>query len=300
MSTNALTPPEPLDLVAFDHVRAIIEDTDRDLTELERLAIAATAEADEAEARAADAGVDAPASHWTLVQMQRFVNSLRAEADLERNAIVEVARYRARVRVDDARADVERMRSEPVAPVAGPAVAQGGDGDVEVPCPTPMPEEREPLSNSVVDDVARDQAGFESFAPKGGVAAEQNGTAARATESVTPAAWSFTSASRAPSTPETEPPIAETQSATVTRAETLNEPALVPYTGDEQPVEAPVAVPLMSDPLASDATGDGTQDFWPTETTVPRRRGLRRIPFSAVLEVLVVLLILVFILLRLS
>jgi hypothetical protein len=299
MPTNALTPPEPLDLVAFEHVRAIIEESDRDLTELERRATEATAEADEAEARAADAGVDGPASQWTLVQMQRFVNSLRAEAELERNAILEVARYRARVRVNDARADVERRRPEPVAPGAGPAVAPRGNGDVQVPWPTPMAEEPEPLSNGMVD-VTHDQAGFESFAPKGGVAAEQNGRAARATESVAPAALSFTSASGAPSTPETEPPIAEAQSATVTPVETPNEPALVPSTDDEQPVEAPVAIPLMSDRLASDAMGDGTQDFWPTETTVPRRRGLRRIPFSAVLEVLVVLLILVFILLRLS
>jgi hypothetical protein len=296
MSTNALTPPEPLNLIAFEHVRAIIEDTDRDLTELERLAAEATAEADEAEARAADAGIDGPASHWTLVQMQRFVDGLRAEAQLERTAILEVARYRARLRVEDASPDVQRMRFQPV---AQPAVAHGEDVDVrEVAGPTPIAEEPAQSSISVAVDDTYGQAGFESFVPNGALAGELNGNDPGPNENQTRGAESeSTSVFIAP--PETEPPTSGPESPAATPVEAVKEPVFFQHADDEAAVGGFVSEPLVPDPLTHDETSE-QQDFWPTENVVPRRRGLRRIPFSAVLEVLVVLLILVFILLRLS
>jgi hypothetical protein len=71
-----------------------------------------------------------------------------------------------------------------------------------------------------------------------------------------------------------------------------------------------VSVPTATAPIAAVWTNDDALDetsmqapagdFWTEQPTKPRRGLLRRVPLSAVLEVLAVLLILVFILLRLS
>src|SRR5262249_45685350 len=61
-------------------------------------------EAEEMERVAADTGVDPLSSSWTMVRLQRFLNDLRSEAERDAAATIEVARHRARVQVEEARA----------------------------------------------------------------------------------------------------------------------------------------------------------------------------------------------------
>jgi hypothetical protein len=73
-------------------------------------------------------------------------------------------------------------------------------------------------------------------------------------------------------------------------------PAVEPAAPVVDPLHDEGPVPTQVVPASAEAAN---QEFWPAEP--PKKRGaLRRIPISAVLEVLAVLLILVFIILRLS
>jgi len=65
-------------------------------------------------------------------------------------------------------------------------------------------------------------------------------------------------------------------------------------------VDAAAPTAPLATPVPHPASSDSTPDFWPEQPTQKRKGLLRRIPLSAVLEVIAVLLILVFILLRLS
>src|SRR5262245_6507370 len=125
MAAPRLTPPEPVDLVPVERVRELIARTQRELTDLGNAAEASVAEADELEAHTQDAGLDDQTSTWTMVRLQRFLDDLRAESDSDVAAIVQVARQRARIRLDEARAAAAAIRAgapppshPPAAPVA--------------------------------------------------------------------------------------------------------------------------------------------------------------------------------------
>src|SRR3974377_2288097 len=96
-ATRALNPPVLLDFVPAQTVRALIEQVDRDFTDLEHRAADATALADELEARAADEGIGPQSSQWGMEKLQRFLDDMRDEVDRDAAATVEVARHRARV-----------------------------------------------------------------------------------------------------------------------------------------------------------------------------------------------------------
>jgi hypothetical protein len=102
--------PQQLDIVPAAEMSSILEQTDRDFVELERVHGETLADADEAEALAAAEGVDPTSSTWTMVRLQRFLGGLREEAERDAAATVQVAQQRARVRVEEAREEAERRR----------------------------------------------------------------------------------------------------------------------------------------------------------------------------------------------
>src|SRR5215467_6360099 len=104
-----LTPPEPVDVVSAEEVRAVIATTDRELAELDREVQAALGDAESAEALAREAGVDGRASTWAMLRMQRFLDGLRSETDIEIIELLDVARTRARARLEEARAEADRV-----------------------------------------------------------------------------------------------------------------------------------------------------------------------------------------------
>jgi hypothetical protein len=110
MSPSRLSPPQQLDIVPASEVGSILEQTDRDFVELERVHEETRAEAEEAEALAAAEGVDPKSSTWTMVRLQRFLDGLREEATRDASATVEVAQQRARVRLEEAHEEAERRR----------------------------------------------------------------------------------------------------------------------------------------------------------------------------------------------
>jgi hypothetical protein len=209
--------PESLDLVAVGNAPAIA-DGSRELADLRREAELAELAAETATARAAEVGVDGREATWALVQMQRFLDGLRADVERDVQAIRDLASDRARIRVERAQAEAARIRGDaPPVAFAAPTVVH------RVPPPVPV----------------------------------------------------------VPATP----PAVSTFDRTVVLPE-------VPSAAD----------PVVVDPLDDDRAVPATPVFWsePPARRARRRRRRLRVPLSAVLEVLAVLLLLVFILLRLS
>jgi hypothetical protein len=354
-SSFRLTPPEPLDLVPAEQVRAMIASTDRELATLEREAETARGAADAAEARAREAGVDGRASTWAMVRMQRFIDGLRSEADRDVNEMLDVARARARARLDDAHAEAAAIRGEPNG--SGPPPNPRGiardayESDRGSAFESRTPAAGAPVGSATVATLAPPETAVEPES----VADDEPGMEAVPAPEVKP--W-VPIAPVVVEAPVAVPEVVEDESAaddarvdesdaTSAPPALLDAPAttapIPPARRDEQPDQpdtttpaasidpiAPLATagaitwtaaggldappaPVASDPpapalqavaeapeAAADATADKPQvDFWQEPAAKPKK-GWRRIPVSAVLEVIAVLLILVFILLRLS
>jgi hypothetical protein len=314
-----LTPPEPLELVPADEVHAMIASTDRELAMLEREAAAACGAADEAEARAREAGVDGRASAWAMVRMQRFLDGLRGEADREVNEVLDVARARARARIDDAHAeaavirgdtnsgtppregsrgtpdprhepergspgaDLDEQAAAPVPSIGSAAVATLASVETDAlvepasevePIPGPEPTPWVPIAPVVVAAPATEPAVVD-HAPSAGEDADNHEASAAETDD-----------------PDTTMPATAVDAIAPADADAITWNAIAPAIATETVTEI---TPAASDPL----TEKPQVDFW-QEPPPKSKKGWRRIPVSAVLEVLAVLLILVFILLRLS
>ena len=116
-----LTRPEPRRIVLRAVVDALIADADREISSLEVQVEEAVAAADAAEARLAELGFDERASAWATVQLERFVTELRADAEAGAVAVVEEARVRARLLVEEADAEACHLQWVAAAPTAAPA-----------------------------------------------------------------------------------------------------------------------------------------------------------------------------------
>jgi hypothetical protein len=128
--------PTPLDVVSADEARSVISDMQRRLGELEREKAAAEHAAASAERRAGAEPVDPGMRAWEEHQLERFRAHLRAEHEVEMQALLDAAQRRAAACVEQAQRDADlivsyteaigevRGRDEPTAahrPVAPPA-----------------------------------------------------------------------------------------------------------------------------------------------------------------------------------
>src|SRR5262245_43266830 len=150
--------PEVLDLVEAEQVTADIEAIERELAVLEREAAHAVEAAAQAEETAQAVNVDASATTWTIVRLQRFLDELRSEAERDAATMIEVAHYHAQVRVKDARAMVAGGRAARV-----PLV-------FDSPLPDPYRNAYAPLPDAVVPHDAgefRNEPGSIRFSPTG-------------------------------------------------------------------------------------------------------------------------------------
>jgi len=331
MSNPRLTLPESLDIIPASEVSQLIEATDSDFAEVESRARAAVDEADRAEAEARDAGLDTEDATWSMVRLQSFITSLREEAERDAAATIEVARHRARVRLQDAAVEAEQIRqglapvlvngSTPPAGFAAPAVgdpARIPTEDIEVhevphasSVPTGAPVEPTstrvsptPVPASAITHAAPMTASWPQDAFPHPHA--QSGTTVKVAAPVAAAAVAMSAPPSAPPAPP-EPvapsgpdPRADDHAWLFAHeAEAASAPGGVDDQSsflDEELFAAPVeAAPAPRQPAPEQPP---MAQPVPAAPTRPRRRG--RIPVSAILEVLAVLLILVFILLRLS
>jgi len=328
-----ITPPEPVDVVSADEVRAIIGATDRELAELDREVQSALATAESAESLAREAGVDGRASTWAMLRMQRFLDGLRGETEAEIIALLDVARTRARKRVDEARAEADAMLAQgtptseaiaapvpPVPPVDTPPV-------VAPPQPEPSPVEQWPPVVAMPVVPAPEPEPTSAETPS--VAAE-SAAAPEAPEADAPVRYADYDAGQFASAPEPNGHVvaapvdehiepyesaayhdvhgvddhgAEAAVAPVVYDAPEQWDALIPGTPSAAAAvavdhTAPTVLPA-DQTIAAPVYGDVPPEFWPEEKPVERKRRFR-VPISAVLEVIAVLLILVFILLRLS
>jgi hypothetical protein len=139
MEPNGLGPPDPVELVPAASAHATITNTTRDLAQLRREADLARLAAYAAEGRAAEAGVDGQSATWALVHMQRLLDELRADVERDVQTLRDLAKDRARVRLDQARAEAAHIRggSSPIA-VGAPGVP--APAPIETPTKDPSPD----------------------------------------------------------------------------------------------------------------------------------------------------------------
>jgi len=273
MDHKPLTRPVALDVVPASEVANLIETTDRDFSQLERDASAARDAALDAETKARQAGVDPKSSAWTMVRLQRFLDGLHEEAMRDAAATIEVARQRARMRLDEARANARGDSApRPVLPPPIPPVAPALRPVAPVPQPEPtvMPPRPEPFAPARVVTLAPAPVTNGHTQP-----APPEGAFARSGPESAPTLLAPVVA---------PPPVAAPPPAPAPMA------PLAPV-APVAPVVAPPPAPVASAPVAAA----------PAPVQPAKKRGFfRRLPIAAILEVIAVLLVLVFILLRLS
>jgi hypothetical protein len=300
LTTSRLDAPTRSDLLPVEEVDALIQAADRELSTLERDAAEATAAADAMQQRVVDEGADERSSSWAMMQLRRFLDGLSDEVDREVAALIDVADRWAKQRVSEARAEAEAVRLRPRTPaepaeLEPEALTPTFGGKVAQPEPTIAPQ-------PVVEAVPA------PFTPVV-VHAEPVAVAPVATPVVELSPTTFT-----PAIPEViEEPLTANAAA----------PAPAPVDSDASPVAEPAPLAWTETPVTEgeahatstatspsaeldegrDASVAGTGDaFWQgaEREKKPKKSRFRRIPWTAVLQVIAVLAILVFILLRLS
>ena len=311
--TTRLTPPEPVDLVPASSVAQIIVETDRELTELEQRWQASEAEADAAEAWFREAGIEEEVSTWVMIRLERFLAGLREEAERDAQNIVDLARHRSALRVAEAQAEVNRATARDDA--SWPWRDGKSLGTISS---STRPLEHHPLRWSPTDSERAPMAAdwVAPAAGAAGAAEPQIGGAEHERPEAATVAPPVVAAPPAFVTPEIAHAVSEpagvasngfapdvidlaalepSQDATLTRL--ASPPTVAPVAGVETDASP------GSEPEVIDAHGVGEGEFWQTEKAAekaPRRHRFPRLPLSAILEVIAVVLILVFILLRLS
>ena len=260
MTASRLDPPRALDLIPAEQVRDIIARTDHELTELERSAEDAHGAAERAERAVREAGLDPESSAWTMVRLQRFLEGLREETQRDVETILELARQQARIQLTE---------MPGVAPVPAPARGDRAQPVVPVvlerpPSPPAPRDPSPPLTAAAAIAIATAPMAEPAFAQ--------------------PAAQPIAQ----PVEPEPAPRLVVVPPA-------VDQPASAP---------APVAVPSTPadapPPAPSAARAPAPAAVAPVVAAEKKAGLLHRLPISAILEVIAVLLILVFILLRLS
>jgi hypothetical protein len=274
MTASRLDPPQALDLVPAEQVRDIIANTDSELSELERSAEFAHDAAERAERAISEAGLDPESSAWTMVRLQRFLAGLRDEAQRDVETMLELARHQARIRSNEVGASRDVPR--PVVRAAAPVV----------PAPAPVAPSPAPVAAPVAPPVAVSPP-VEAPAAAGVTPAPGPAGPAASAAVAVPVAEPACEEPGVPLAPEPEaaPHLTlVTPAPVVPTAPAPAQPVAAAPTATQQPLPRPAATqptPAASAPAAKPGL-------------------LRRLPISAILEVVAVLLILVFILLRLS
>ena len=309
--------PEAMELIDADRVGDLLTSTEQRLRDLEEEANRTVAAAADAEGAAEKVEADPASTTWTLVRLQRFITDLRNEAVRDAETIIEVARQHANIRVDEARLMAERgidpstvelearrrvppptvVPDPPTAPVPpAPIVVQAPVPPAAVVPPVPVipvapPVPPAPVAASPVMPVVPVVA-VPPTAPVPPVAP--------VAAPVPPAA--------PPAPPVAASPLAPVIPAAVVAAAAMPAaapvapvpPAPVPPVAPVVPVApvAPTAPVISPTPVAPEPA-----PIEPVATPTPtakKKRKKRFLPFSVVLEVLAVVLLLVFIVLRLS
>jgi hypothetical protein len=303
MNNPRFSRPVPLDVVPAAEVGDLIESADHEFVALERELAERSAEAAELEASAKTMGVDPDGSTWGMIQLQRFLEGLRHEAHRDADASLEVARHRARVRLVDAEEEAQALRTgSPPARPAPPA----WNPPVDDHRPPGSDDDRPRVDPWPITDVA-------------GASATETSTDAPVHEPPPPPAFVAEPDPSPLMVIPLAPPVPEE------RSPNGADPAPAPA----NPVlDAPHDLPPEDPPRLLPAPASAHETvFWsdagevssrlaaapppvaepppanlsePAPKRTKKARRARRIPISAILEVVAVLLILVFILLRLS
>jgi len=303
--------PEALDLVDAAQFSGDVAEIERELAELTERAAAAVAAADDAETTARSVDIDVAATTWTIVRLQRFLDDLRAEAERDAATMVEVSRYHARVRAADAREMVTRgdrhrrpavidsgVAADPVVadvprlPFATPAAPATPVVPLVVPAsavigPTPVADPVAAMPTAPVAAVVTPPLPQAQPMP----VAPQPSAFAPAPQ-IQPQPMPVAQQPPAFVQPQPQPPIAP---AAAVAAVAVPRAAVAPPPPVLAP-QPPVVAPVVQEPEAPPA-GNQKPSKKSKKSGARKRRGL---PLSAILEILAVLLLLAFIVFKLS
>jgi hypothetical protein len=273
MTGMHVTRPEPVELIPGEEVDHLIAEIDLRLASLEREAANANTIADDAARRAGREGVDEQTSTWAIVRLQRFLDGLREEAEHDARTVVTAARKGASARVEEARAGATLDRHVPDDSASAVSAVP-----VPVLEPTPAPVAVAPARavGPVVIETPADASAIPAVVEPAPVP-----------EADASVQWAI----RVP-----EPPSSNGEGTSPRRLTDIPVAQPAPVLAPAAPAWAPTAaapvVTVAPAPVASPAPAPAP--------AASRKRRLRGFPLSAVLEVLAVLLVLLFILLRLS
>ena len=293
--------PEAMELIDADRVGDLLTSTEQRLRDLEEEANRTVAAAADAEGAAEKVEADPASTTWTLVRLQRFITDLRNEAVRDAETIIEVARQHANIRVDEARLMAERgidpstVELEARRRVPPPTV---------VPDPPTAPVPPAPIVVQAPVPPAPAPGAASPVMPVVPVVAVPPTALVPPTAPVPPVA----PVAAPPAPPVAASPVAPVIPAAVVAAAAMPAaapvapvpPAPVPPVAPVVPVApvAPTAPVISPTPVAPEPA-----PIEPVATPTPtakKKRKKRFLPFSVVLEVLAVVLLLVFIVLRLS
>jgi hypothetical protein len=334
-----LSKPQALDVIPASEVSSLIEETDRVFVQLERELEIASAAADELEAQAAAEGIDPTASTWTMVRLQRFLEDLRDEAERDAAATIEVAQQRARFERDDPpllvgfASDPGPLLAPPVASAPDPAPAAWPGALPRDPAPEVAHDElpNAATAAALIASAAVPPASPETPTPAlmptmvetpatngSSHPAPNHASAPDTTVLVRDAAAPSEAGQRPTTTMPLLAPVAPPAAHLSEEFWAAPERAAAPVVDAAPATVAPVVVPVplppepgsggdVADEESRTTKGKGkrAKKQKPAKAPKPQRepRGrsaMKRLPIAAILEVIAVLLILVFILLRLS
>lgn len=141
--------PAPRRIVAKASVDRLIADADRALSALEAEATLTRAAAEELEAKFGADGTDERGAAWLMVQLEQFVEQLRADAAREAADVVFEAEARARAMAEEARLAATRRHLEHGWDRPD-AVASDELAVAPAPAPAPEPAIPDPLTTPTV------------------------------------------------------------------------------------------------------------------------------------------------------
>ncbi|WP_426573601.1 hypothetical protein [Aquihabitans sp. McL0605] len=113
--------PELVDVIPVEQADAIIAVARQELADLSHEVDAAVLAADAAERHAASQGADPALAGQAAEQLQAFIEHRRAETDAELKLLLDEASAQAGARIDDARAEADRITADARRVTAGPS-----------------------------------------------------------------------------------------------------------------------------------------------------------------------------------
>jgi hypothetical protein len=266
--------PNPVELLSGPEVDDLLARTQQDLARLERERQIAETAAIEAEQAVDGVPDDPPLHEWTSAQLDRFIEQLRTEHEVEMQGILDGARARARTLLDRAQTEADLVLS----------YARANVGARSAPAVSP----HEP-------ETAADELAWRADGPDTATIPPRVTAMPAAAPSAPPEVTALVTPEHAPFVP---PPIADVvavDDAPASRAEPVEDEH-----GMHGDADGSFAALAPAPPGGDDAPPAEPQFWKGPEEPKQKRRAIHRLPMFAIVQVIAVIIVLVVVLLRIG